>query len=498
VTIPEAGHMIAGKYRVDRTIGEGAMGVVLAATHVHLGQRVAIKLLLDHNRSADAAARFLREARASVRLHSEHVARVLDVGELPGGEPYMVMEYLDGSDLKQVIKERAPLPVSEAITYMLEACEAIAEAHSLGIIHRDLKPANLFIARTADSGRTLKVLDFGISKSLQPELHGDGLQLTRSSTVLGSPRYMAPEQLNDARNASAQSDIWSLGVILYELLTGQFPFQAAGFSDLVIVVNTTPPESPATFRADLPAGLEDAVLRCLQKDLSVRFATVAELAIAIAAFGPMDSPSSAEKSARTLEAAGVHVQRSGERPSLSSVSSRPPAMNAPSRPVGTISASMPALSRSSAALATPAPRRLSPGLIAGLVLASAALVGGIFLALRHGDDAASTTNGSTGVPAVSALLSAPTLTPASTPSTSSTPTPAPTPSAAPATPPASTSAESNAAPPVPASPRPPPSPRSGSSARLPTAPTPAESATPAPPAQSAVPQPGLRTLPQKK
>ena len=419
------------------------MGVVLAATHTQIGQRVAIKLLLDQHRSHDGAARFLREARASVRLHSEHVARVLDVGELSGGEPYMVMEYLDGSDLKQVITERAPLPISEAITYMLQACEAIAEAHSLGIVHRDLKPANLFLARTADGGRSLKVLDFGISKSLQPEIHGDGLQLTRSSTVLGSPLYMAPEQLNDARRACAQSDIWSLGVILYQLLTGQVPFKAAGFPDLVMLVNTAPPEPPSAFRADLPAGLEEAVLRCLQKDLSVRFATVAELAIAIAAFGAMDAPSSAEKSARTLEAAGVRVQRSGSRPSLSAP---PPAMSSPGVSVGTISASMPALSRSSATLGasgTPASRRISPALIAGIALAIVALVVVLSVAFRRGPAPASPADPD---PSAHPTSSAPREAPAhsvapapSTPSTLSTPSTTSTASPGPASPPVESS-----------------------------------------------------------
>src|SRR5262245_19524317 len=186
-----AGDVIAGKYRVERELGAGGMGVVVAATHLQLDQRVALKFLLPQV-ACDAAwvERFSREARAAVKIQSEHVARVLDVGTLPSGQPYMVMEYLDGSDLAQVVRQHGGLPGQEAIEYVLQACEALAEAHAAGIVHRDLKPANLFLTRRADGSPCVKVLDFGISKAmLVGPQERPGSPLTQTSALMGSPRY---------------------------------------------------------------------------------------------------------------------------------------------------------------------------------------------------------------------------------------------------------------------------------------------------------------------
>jgi serine/threonine-protein kinase len=374
---PREGDVLAGKYRVDRLLGRGAMGVVVAATHLQLGQRVALKFLLGR-RTPDATARFLREARAAVRLRSEHVARVIDVGELETGAPYMVMEYLSGSDLKEVVESRGPLPVDEAVTYMLYACEAIAEAHAHGIIHRDLKPANLFLTRSTDGSSNVKVLDFGISKSVDNGLEGDGLALTKSTAILGSPLYMSPEQLNDAHSASPQSDIWSLGVILYQLLTGQVPFTATMFAELVLMINTTAPPPLSTLRADVPPGLEAAVLRCLQKDLSERFATVADFAWAIAPYGPTDAQASAEKSGRMLEAVGVRVKRAFNAQSFSS---RPPAA-LPAADKQRVSSSSLAVLASSVAATSPRPRRAA--VLIGGVFSVAALTATLMVVARRG------------------------------------------------------------------------------------------------------------------
>jgi serine/threonine-protein kinase len=282
-----AGEVLAGKYRVERVLGRGGMGVVLEATHVELRERRAIKLLLPEAlANAELVERFLREGRAAARLRSEHVVRIHDVGRLDGGEPFLVMEHLEGADLRSLLKARGPLPPEETVDYVLEACEAVAEAHALGIVHRDLKPANLFCARAADGSPTIKVLDFGISKaramaSDADEDSGEALTMTKTSEVVGSPTYMAPEQMKSARDADARSDVWALGVILYELSTGQLPFKAPSLPELCALVLTSAPVRPSEHRAGIPAALEEVILRCLEKDPARRFASVAALAAAL-------------------------------------------------------------------------------------------------------------------------------------------------------------------------------------------------------------------------
>jgi eukaryotic-like serine/threonine-protein kinase len=306
VSAPVAeGEVLAGKYRIERVLGQGGMGVVVAAMHLQLNQRVAIKLLLE-GATAEVVERFQREARAAVRLKCQHVARVIDVGELPNGAPYMVMEYLEGNDLSQIVRASGALSVHDAVLYLLHACEAIGEAHSIGIVHRDLKPANLFLTRAADGSSTVKVLDFGISKTADAESsEGEGMSLTKTTAVLGSPLYMSPEQMKSARLADARSDIWSLGAILYEVLTGGVPFNAMTFTELVLMVNMETPRSIATIRNDVAPGLEAAVLKCLEKKPDNRFANVAELAFELAPYGPPQAQASADRVARTLEAVGL-------------------------------------------------------------------------------------------------------------------------------------------------------------------------------------------------
>ncbi len=292
------GQILDGKYRIEALLGKGGMGVVVSATHLALGQRVAIKVLLDAA-SAEDRARFLREAKAAVRLRGEHVARAIDVGELETGEPYIVMEYLEGEDLSALVKRDGALPVADAAQYLLEACEALAEAHSLGFVHRDIKPANLFLARAADGTRRVKVLDFGISKAVS--LEGDeAMGLTSTTEVLGSPSYMSPEQMRASRDVDARSDVWSLGVVAFELFTGKRPYRAQSFAELVFKVATEPVPSMREFRADLPVVLDATVLRCLGKDREDRFASVAELAWALAPFAPARAVVAAERASRIL------------------------------------------------------------------------------------------------------------------------------------------------------------------------------------------------------
>lgn len=273
----QPGEVLLGKYRVERVLGKGGMGIVVAARHVHLGELFAIKMLLpeamDHH---EAVERFLREARASAKLKGEHVARVHDVGSLENGIPYMVLEYLDGQDLKKVVRSRGGLPLDEAALYVYQACEAVSEAHSNGIVHRDLKPANLFLIQRPNGSPCVKVLDFGISKEIDPtnQLSSD---LTRTGAFMGSPLYMSPEQMANIKAADVRTDIWALGVILYELAVGRVPFTAAAVTELVTKVLTTSPIAPSLARPGIPTAFDAIVLKCLEKQPEHRFQSVREL-----------------------------------------------------------------------------------------------------------------------------------------------------------------------------------------------------------------------------
>ena len=279
------GDILAGKYRVDRVLGEGGMGVVAAAWHKQLEQRVAIKFLLPEALDSEQTlARFSREARAAVKIRSEHVARVIDVGNLETGAPYMVMEYLEGSDLSARLKSDGPLPIQQAVEFVLHACDAVAEAHGYGIIHRDLKPSNLFVITRPDGTEAVKVLDFGISKTKGAADKG----MTSTHQMMGSPFYMSPEQMRSARGVDHRTDIWSLGVILFELLTGTYPFDGDTIPDLFANIINTPARLLRQVRPDAPQGLEAVISRCLQKDPDQRFTNVAELTAALSPFGPVE------------------------------------------------------------------------------------------------------------------------------------------------------------------------------------------------------------------
>jgi eukaryotic-like serine/threonine-protein kinase len=288
----QQGDLLAGKYRVENVLGEGGMGYVVAALHEQLNQRVAVKLLsplLCEN--DDSVTRFLREARAAVRIRSEHVARVLDVGELPDGSPYMVMEYLLGRDLAAEISERKQLEVTQAIDYVLQACEAVAEAHSIGLIHRDLKPSNLFLTHRPDGSPLVKVLDFGISKAIVPQEGEVELpaSLTATHSLLGSPSYMSPEQVRKPKTVDVRTDIWSLGSILYEFLVGEGPFPGESPLAVLAAVVSDPTPSIRERRPDVPPDLEAVVVKCLRKDPADRYRTIAEFAEVLAPFASSSS-----------------------------------------------------------------------------------------------------------------------------------------------------------------------------------------------------------------
>jgi eukaryotic-like serine/threonine-protein kinase len=275
------GDVVLDKYRVERVLGQGGMGVVVAATHVDLEQRVALKFLLPAALAhPDLVERFAREARAAARIQSRHVVRVLDTGKMPTGAPFMVMEYLEGRDLAAVLEQDGPFAPEVAIDHVLQACEAIGEAHAAGIVHRDLKPSNLFLAQQRDRRTIIKVLDFGISKVEEP----NSAPLTQTATMMGSPHYMSPEQLSSSKDVDARSDIWSLGVILYELIAGVRPFNADTMPGIVGEILRNTPERLSELCPRVSLDLELVVARCLASFAQDRFRSVAELAAALRPF----------------------------------------------------------------------------------------------------------------------------------------------------------------------------------------------------------------------
>lgn len=308
----QPGDILDGKYEVERVLGHGGMGVVVAAHHLVLRERVALKFLLPSAAARpEVAARFQREAQAAARIRNEHVVRVSDVGRMPDGVPYMVMEYLEGRDFEQILQKEGVLDVGRAVDVVLQACIALAEAHRAGIVHRDLKPANLFLTRRADGEPCVKVLDFGISKVL------DEGQEKLTNGHLGTPAYMPPEQLRAASQVDTRADVWSLGVILFELLAGRYAFAADSLAELFAAILSDPPVSLRSIRPDVPVEIEEAIGKCLQKDRDQRFGDVGALAAAIAPFGGEDAPAALQRIARTLgqrsqsEAWSTHASRAG-------------------------------------------------------------------------------------------------------------------------------------------------------------------------------------------
>jgi serine/threonine protein kinase len=295
------GEIIGGKYEVGDLIGAGGMGYVIAAKHVDLGESVALKFLrheaLAHE---ELVMRFATEARAAVRIKSEYVARVFDVGSLPGGVPFIVMEHLVGKDLCQFLHEQGQLPVRLAVEYVMQVCEALASAHSVGIVHRDVKPENLFLTDRAQGMNIVKVLDFGISKVALTGSAFDRQPMARTMMPMGSPVYMSPEQIRASDEIDARTDIWSLGCVLYELLTGVPAFDAPSLTQLSATILEKDPVPMTSLAPDVPPELEAIVLKCLEKNREARFRNIAELAIALYPFGPRRARIFAERCASLL------------------------------------------------------------------------------------------------------------------------------------------------------------------------------------------------------
>jgi serine/threonine protein kinase len=289
--VPGPGVLVSGKYVVESTLGAGGMGVVLAARHQELGHQVAIKVLVTDEENAEAAMeRFMREGRAMASLQNDHVVRVHDVGRLETGIPFIVMELLRGQDLGSYVARSGPPAVGQAVDWILQAAGAVVEAHERGIVHRDLKPANLFLTQRSDGAYCIKVLDFGISKQLAGTGAPDTIaSLTSTRQVVGSPAYMSPEQVRNSREVDHRTDIWAIGMTLYELLTGRTAFCADTFAATCAAIVADPPPPMRQFVEHVPAELESVVLRCLEKDPSQRYASVSALADALRPFASAPS-----------------------------------------------------------------------------------------------------------------------------------------------------------------------------------------------------------------
>lgn len=314
------GHVIGNKYRVDSLVGSGGMGVVAAGYHLELEQPIAVKFLgVDKEVCAESAERFRREARTAARIHGEHAVKVFDSGVVGEGIPYMVMELLEGNDLGQELARQGPLPVAIGAHYLLQAIDAIAEAHAMGVVHRDLKPGNLFLARGADGTRAIKVLDFGISKSVAPS---SDIVLTRTASMIGSPLYMSPEQMRSARDVDARSDIWSLGAILYELVSGEPPFPADSIPELCVAVMNDSLRPISRLVPAAPRSLDTLLARCLNRNLAERFASAADLADALVEFAPA-SRRYAERARRLLSTPSVRATMLPETQAVSYASDYP-------------------------------------------------------------------------------------------------------------------------------------------------------------------------------
>ncbi|MGK3988386.1 protein kinase [Sorangium sp. So ce136] len=298
----EVGTLIAGRYRVNRLLAKGAMGAVVAATHVELGELRAIKLLLPATAvDPEMCERFFREARIAARLKSDHVVKVHEIGELEGGLPFMVMEFLAGRDLRVIRKQRGPLPIEEATLYVIQACDALAEAHAIGLVHRDVKPANLFLTHAGDGAPCIKVLDFGISKVSRAASLGVSEMQTSTGQMLGTPHYMPPEQMRGQRDVDARADIWAIGSLLYVLLTGRYPMHARSVQTVSLVLGGKfVPPLPSTVRRGLTPEIDPIIMRCLERDRDRRWPDVAELALALRPFAPPAAQPLVERIQRVL------------------------------------------------------------------------------------------------------------------------------------------------------------------------------------------------------
>jgi len=302
-----AGEVLAGKYRVHRLSGRVGLGIVAHVRHIELGQRLLLKCLPQEIAAyPDAVTRFLRGARSAMQLQSEHTSRTLDAGRLPSGAPYVVSEALSGCDLREVLRVRGQLGVTEAVDFVLQACESVAEAHLHGLLHRSLNLTNLFTTRRPDGSALIKVLDFGVADLLRGEpLRADdstfiGFSPFGQSAQLEAFACCSPEQIRGFSELDARTDVWALGAILHELLSGYAVYQADSAPALLAMIAADPAPPVTSFRSDVPTGLESAILRCLEKDRNARFPTLADFATALKPFASAEAEHAVDRITRTL------------------------------------------------------------------------------------------------------------------------------------------------------------------------------------------------------
>jgi serine/threonine-protein kinase len=381
--------IVGGKFRIERLLEVGGMGRVVEATHLALDERVALKFVRQGGDSGDPAvlAQLTREARAAVKLKSEHVARVIDVAVEPALGPYIIMEYLEGRDLRTILDEEVRVPFAEAVELVIQVCEALAEAHLRGIVHRDIKPENLFLTERDDGWRTVKVLDFGISKLRGPVVDHDGG--TDPCAPRGTPAYMAPEQLRAHEDTDRRADLWSLGAVLFELVCGAPPFGSGSLASIVVSVLEGSPPPLHELVPEAPRGLGEVVERCLRKDPAQRFQNAGDLAIALLPFAPRRAHVPAERAIAATRAAGLPIER---RSASDADTLAPPPLSTPLPLVTIRESGGPGAGRfSSAGVSLPArdiapeahqataprhPRRAGAALAIVAALAAAIVVGG--------------------------------------------------------------------------------------------------------------------------
>jgi serine/threonine-protein kinase len=286
------GNTLGGKYRIERVLGAGGMGSVYLAEDTQSGQRVAVKVIHGNlpGNVAAIVSRFEREARAAGSIDTEHICRCLDAGSDPdSGLPFMVLELLDGEDLQACLQRLGPLPPSLALRIVAQACLGLAAAHQANVVHRDIKPANIFLAKAGDDRRTVKVLDFGVAKVRRDptEMSSDTGNLTRTGSMLGSPLYMSPEQARSVKNVDHRSDLWSLGIVLYQALAGRTPYEeATGLGELILALCSDLPPPVQTFAPWVTPEVAAVVDRALRLDMRERFQSAAEMGEAIGALLP--------------------------------------------------------------------------------------------------------------------------------------------------------------------------------------------------------------------
>jgi eukaryotic-like serine/threonine-protein kinase len=275
------GTVLAGRYEVLRRIGEGGMGAVYEAKHTLIGKRVAVKVLLEKfHAKSDFVARLLQEARLASSIGHENIVDVTDFGTTDDGRSFVVMEFLDGESLAELERREAPLPIERSLRIARQGASALGAAHAKGIFHRDVKPENLYLIRRGDAD-FVKVVDFGISKAVKPggDEGAEAYRLTHTGLLLGTPLYMSPEQARGDEDLDHRADIWALGVLLYECLTGEVPFRANNYLQIISQVLTYEPAPPSRLRPELgiPDAVDAVVMRAMEKDRARRYQTMAEV-----------------------------------------------------------------------------------------------------------------------------------------------------------------------------------------------------------------------------